>query len=687
MLTPRLGDPINDHRLTGVAIFGLAFGLRLVPLLHIHSLLHVGVLVLDAQEYDAMASRLLGGDWLLDLEQGYVHGILFPILLAALKWLGFGPVGTRVVQAAMGALCCWMIQRITRRCATPLAGVIAGVLAAGYWPFIVFGGELLATTLVLLLQLALANLLLSVPTKGNNSLSHGIAPHQAVLAGVLVGLLIMTRANAALLLPLVAWWVWRIRGGRRWRPSVELVVAMLVTLSPYLVRNQILQGSPMPFQGGWSFYQGSNPDADGTPYVRLGAEWQRLESLAIRAGATEPAARGAYYLERSFQFIGDNPEKWAVLLYRKLRLFWHEHEVPVSADLRTYEAHSRLWRVLPSGLGLLLPLALAGLLLGGGLKQADRRLLAGFVLVWLVSGLLFTVSARYRLPAAPFLIVFAGLGVTALVGVIRRREVRGCLVGAGGVVTGLIVAYTGVDTEAVDHLRSEWLLAHMHIRQGDYRAAEEALHAALARDPASADVHNSLGVVSEYLGRPHEAERAYREALKLEPGFARGWLNLGKLLLRGGRVASGSGAIRQALDLDPRRPVQYAGWFQLGQAGLSQRRYEQARQAFTRALEARETAEAWYGKSVASGGLGLKDQLRCLEHAVELDPGLAPAQRNLGALYLQAGRYAVAEKALLAAAAADPTEGLTRLHLTNLYRVTGRPEAARKAAAEARRSR
>ncbi|MFP6643368.1 MAG: tetratricopeptide repeat protein [Candidatus Latescibacterota bacterium] len=681
MLTPGLGDRI-DHRLTGVAIFGLALAFRLVHLLDIYSLPHFSVLVLDAQEYDAMASRLLGGDWLLDLEQGYVHGILFPILLAALKWLGFGPVGTRVVQALMGALCCWLIHRITRRCATPEAAMIAGVLAAAYWPFIVFGGELLATTLVLLLQLALADLLLAVPR------APGVSPRQAVLAGVLLGLLIMTRANAALLLPLVVWWVWRSRGGRRWRPCIELVVAMLMILSPYLVRNQILQGSPMPFQGGWSFYQGANPDADGTPYVRLGAEWQRLESLAIRAGATEPAARGAYYLERSLQFIGDSPEKWAALSYRKLRLFWHEHEVPVSADLRTYEARSRLWWVLPSGLGLVLPLALAGFLLGGGLKQPDRRLLAGFVLVWLVSGLLFTVSARYRLPAAPFLIMFAGLGVAALARVIRRREVKGCLVGTGAVVAGLLVAYTGVDTEAVDHLRSEWLLAHMQIRQGDYRAAEESLHAALARDPGSANVHNSLGVVSEYLGRPQEAERAYREALKLEPGYARGWLNLGKLLLRGGRVAAGSGAIRQALDLDPRGPVQYAGWFQLGQAGLSQRRYEQARQAFTRALEARETAAAWYGKSVASGGLGMRDQLRCLEHAVELEPGLAPAQRNLGALYLQAGRYDVAEKALLAAVAADPTEGLTYQHLANLYGATGRPEAAGKTEAEAaRRSR
>ena len=209
-----------------------------------------------------MASLLLAGDWLLDLKGVYVHGILYPVLLAACKGVGIGLLGARLLQAGMGALCCWLIYRIGCRSAAPPVGLAAGLLAAAYWPFIVFGGELLATTLVLLLQLVLVHVLLG-PVADRPG--RGIPPLRASAAGMLLALLVMTRANAILLAPVVGWWVWSARGPRGWRPVAGLAAGMLLMLSPYLVRNQLVQGSPVPFQGGWSLYQGANPGADGTP--------------------------------------------------------------------------------------------------------------------------------------------------------------------------------------------------------------------------------------------------------------------------------------------------------------------------------------------------------------------------------------------------------------------------------------
>ena len=680
-LTRAGAERIAGHRLAGAAIFALALALRLLHLLDIHSLPHFRELVLDAQEYDAMASLLLAGDWLLDLEGAYVHGILYPVLLAACKGVGIGLLGARLLQAGMGALCCWLIYRIGCRSAAPAAGLVAGLLAAAYWPFIVFGGELLATTLVLLLQLVLAQVLLGAADRPGS----GIRPLRAAAAGMLLALLVMTRANAILLAPVVGWWVWSARGRRGWRPAAELAAAMLLVLSPYLARNQLVQGSPVPFQGGWSLYQGANPGADGTPHLRQGSQWQREELRAFRAGATRPAERGAWYTAEALRFIAGDPGRWLQLAYRKLRLFWHDHEVPVSADLRTYEARSRLYPLLPLGMGAVAPLALVGLGLGGALRRRDRRLLAGFALTWLVSGMLFTVSARYRLPAAPFLILLAGLGAAALARAIADRQVRRALAGVALLAAGAIVARTGVDVKAVDHLRSDWLLGHLLIRQGRYEAAETALNRALSRDPESADAHNSLAVVHEHLGRPREAERAYRRALQLEPGYARAWMNLGKLLMRRER-GDAAGAFRQALRSDPRAPVQYEGWYHLGHLALARRDPGGAHHAFTRALEARSTAAAWYGKSVASAGLGrTAEQVGCLERAVALEPALAPAQRNLGALYSLAGRYEGAERALRAAAAADPEDALTQRHLAGLYGRLGRAEEARRALKAAQR--
>ncbi len=675
-------ERIGGHRLAGAVIFALALVLRLLHLLDIGSLPHFRELVLDAEEYDAMASLMLAGDWLLDLEGVYVHGILYPVLLAACKGVGIGLLGARVLQAGMGALCCWLIYRIGCRSATPPVGWVAGLLAAAYWPFIVFGGELLATTLVLLLQLVLVQVLLGAAADRPGS---GIPPLRAAAAGMLLALLVMTRANAILLAPVVGWWVWSARGQRGWRPAAEVVACMLLVLSPFLVRNQLVQGSPVPFQGGWSLYQGANPGADGTPHLRQGSQWQREELRAFRAGATRPAERGAYYTAEALRFIARDPGRWLELAYRKLRLFWHDHEVPVSADLRTYESHSRLYPLLPLGMGVVAPLALVGLALGGALRRRDRRLLAGFALTWLVSGVVFTVSARYRLPAAPFLILFAGLGAVTLARAVADRRGRRVLAGVVLLAAGAAAAHTGVDVKAVDHLRSDWLLGHLLIRQGRYEAAETALNRALGRDPESADVHNSLAVVHEHLGRPRAAELAYRRALRLEPGYARAWLNLGKLLMRR-EQGDAAGAFGQALRSDPRAPVQHEGWYHLGQLALARGDPAGAHLAFTRALDARSSAVAWYGKSVASAGLGRTDeQIRCLERAVALEPALAPAQRNLGALYSLAGRYEEAEGALRAAVAADPADALTRRHLAGLYGRLGRAGAARSALEEAQR--
>ena len=204
-------ERIAGHRLAGAVIFALALVLRLLHLLDIHSLPHFRELVLDAQEYDAMASLLLAGDWLLDLEGAYVHGILYPVLLAVCKGVGIGLLGARVLQAGMGALCCWLIHRIGCRTATPPAGLAAGLLAAAYWPFIAFGGELLATTLVVLLQLVLVQVLLGAAADRPGS---GVPPRRAAAAGMLLALLVMTRANAGRLAPVVGWWVWRARGRR-----------------------------------------------------------------------------------------------------------------------------------------------------------------------------------------------------------------------------------------------------------------------------------------------------------------------------------------------------------------------------------------------------------------------------------------------------------------------------------------
>ena len=665
-----------------IGVFGLALAIRLAYVWEIRDTLYFGSPVLDAEEYDRLSDLLLAGDWLLSGQAAYVHGPLYTYLFALVKLFAPGLPGMRVLQAALGALSCLLVCQIGERLRRRLGDVvprpvpaIAGVVAALYWPFVFFGGELLATTLVIILQLILARQLLR-PAPWT--------PVAATLAGLTLALLVSTRSNTLLLLPLALWWLATEARSQlhRWRAPLIFLGATMLFLAPFALRNIAVQGMAVPFQGRWSLYQGTNPDADGTPYARQGLSWQRLEALPYAVGATTPPARAQYFLDASLDFIVEQPVAYAALLYRKIRLFWHHFEIPVSADLRYYEAHSRLSRLLLN-FGLVVPLALAAAI---WLRQARREVLlvAGFVGVYLVSGLAFTVCARYRLPALPFLILFASHGLWLVVDLVRTRRYRP-LSAFGLILAGAaIFVHTGVDAAGVDHLRSHWLQSQVLIRNGDDDGAEAVLLRRLEQQPADSDALNSLASVYDRQGRAELVEPTLLRAVEAAPDHALPWLNLGDLYLQRGRVDAAQNAIETALANDPRPAAQYRGELSLGNLLMLNGDPAAARFAFHRALYARQTPHIYYALSTAR--LGKRAEQRgALEAAVRLDSTFAPALRNLGALALENGALERAERLLLRAVRHDPTSPHGFRHLGVLYRQMGEPERSRSAFAEVRR--
>ena len=658
---------INNRH--AVVLFLLALILRLAYLVEIRDTLYFHTLILDAEEYDYLAQALLEGDWWLTTPRTYVHGPLYPALLALLKLGGAGLVATRLFQAVLGAFSCVLLYDIARRFFPAPTPLLTGLMAVGYWPFILYNGELLVTTLTIFIELLLVIQLVRCTDRPSYWSAAG--------AGVLLGLLIETRSNTLLLVPVALWWLcYRTRT----RLLVPFCLGLCAVLTPFLVHNSLVQGTPLPFQGAWSFYMGNNPLADGTPYARQGLDWQRLEILPYEADmAASPAARGRFYLIEGLGFIVNQPLSYLYLLYRKFRLFWHAFEIPVSVDIRLYEAHSHLGRLAVFGFGIVAPLALVGLVWNWQ-RWRQYSLLYGFGLSYLISGLLFAVCARYRLPAVPFLMLFAAetlrQGALSLKGHQWRRSAALVLVLGAAFVLG----HTGLDPAQVDHLRSAWLQGQVHLRNQAYTRAEAAYLQALQADPDDADVYSSLGAVYEAQRRPREAETSYRQALALASDHTRARLNLSNLLRGEQRFDEAKSSLLEVLANDPRPAIQYEGHYYLGYLHLDQRNYLQAYGSFTAALEAEQRAEGFYALANACHHLGHEDeQIRHLRQTVELDPEFAAAHRNLGALYLRRGEYAPAEEALRRALHLEPGVAIAHYNLGVLYMHTGRRELARTA--------
>ena len=669
----------TSSRTAAAALFLLALVLRLLYLLEARHSPYFDDLLLDAEEYQILANGLLSGQWEQAAADTYVHGVFYPALWALVMFLGGGSLTMRLLQAVLGAVTCVLLQRGARHLMPPGAALACGLIAAVYWPFVLFGSQLLATTLVLFLVAALLTLLLR---------PGATAPGLVVLGtGILLALLASTRANSLLLALPVFWWLRRqahLEGRSFRRGGILLGAGILLGLAPFVAHNWSTQGTALPFEGAWSFHMGSNPDADGTPYARQGLDWQRLESVGYRHGwDATPAERGHIYLSAGLAFLVDEPAQALGLVWRKLRLFWNAFEVPVSVDLAWHTQNTWLGRLLP-GFGLLAPLALVGMV--ANLRQWRRWGLAyGGVLAFLLSGLLFTVCARYRLPALPFLILFAAdalrRGAEAL-----RDDRRLALRLALGLTVATAWVHTGVDATAVDHLRPRWLQGSNHLRRGEVRQGAADLRAAAEDHPRDAEVRNSLAVALERLNRPSEAEAVYHEALRLAPDHARAWLNLGDLLRRQRRLPEAAEAARRALAVDPRPVTQHKGRVDLAQVMLETGHPEQALAVLGEALEIRDGAEIRYALGSACYQLERYDEeVAHLEQAVRLDPSFAPAWRNLGAVQLLRGDLAASERALTRAASLEPASPTVHRHLGALYQRTGRQKLARESYERARR--
>lgn len=84
-------------------------------------------------------------------------------------------------------------------------------------------------------------------------------------------------------------------------------------------------------------------------------------------------------------------------------------------------------------------------------------------------------------------------------------------------------------------------------RGGDLRQAEEAFRAALARNPASAEAQNNLGLALRAQGRLPEAIAAYQAAIRLRPDYPEAHHNLGVASFSLGRMEEAIQSFREAI--------------------------------------------------------------------------------------------------------------------------------------------
>src|SRR5262249_12586038 len=122
----------------------------------------------------------------------------------------------------------------------------------------------------------------------------------------------------------------------------------------------------------------------------------------------------AFYRDRAFAFIRDQPGRWSALLARKALLTFNAVEIPDTEDQYTYALCSWILRLaIVWNFGTLFGAAV----LGAWWRRSEWRRLwifCAIALVYAGSVVLFYVFARYRFVLVPPLALLAGVTVSEI---------------------------------------------------------------------------------------------------------------------------------------------------------------------------------------------------------------------------------------------------------------------------------
>lgn len=247
---------------------------------------------------------------------------------------------------------------------------------------------------------------------------------------------------------------------------------------------------------------------------------------------------------------------------------------------------------------------------------------------------------------------------------------------------------------------------------GDLTRAERELSEEVRRQPARDDYWTHLGILQERLGQPGRARDSYRKALEKNPGQVAANLNLVRLAAREDALPA---AEKELLERLERHPEAHGARLGLAQLRIIQGRTGEAAEEAKKVLKVEERntramqllAAAWFAEEkieltqmVLENAIAIDPEDGALHNALgmvhlaleqkpqalasfakagELQPGLAEARNNHGAMLVEAQDHAAAEVELKAALASAPDFVAAQLNLGNALRGQGRIEEARAA--------
>lgn len=576
-----------NHRTLAIllAVLALGLGLRASYLVEISILPDFDQPLVDAHYHDYWARAMASGEWSAPENEPdpeisttpYFRPPGYPFFLAVIyKVFGPGYVVPRILQMLLGLGSVVLLFVLARRLFGDATGLLAAGLTSVYWIFFYFEGEFLEPVLSVFFSIAFV--LLLVRWRDRPSLLRG------VLAGVVLGLLVLVRPNALVLLPVAGvwmYWVGRATPGRSHtlRAIVLLLAGTLAAIVPVTIRNFVVGGEfvLISSNAGINLLIGNSARADGEvrgtmpgigsldtsfDYPDIVGRVEKLEGRPMSHSEV-----GRYLGSRALRNIAADPGRTVRLMARKTLLFWGPDEVADNKVVGLDRAHSSVLRWIPLSFPIVLSLGILGLVLvwrrgatgGGNDRRAVAWLIFGVVIVWYASHLPIAVTSRYRVPVIPFLILFGAFYVHWVVAAVRHGRTRRAVPWLVAAAVLLVVSH--VDLAGYEDSEARWhyqrAIAFQH--DGDLDGAIEEYRTAIRLNPQYAAVYNDIAAALATDGRIAESIPYFRKAVRFTPDDPAVQLNLAMALESLGQFEESHRHYQQVLLLEPSSAEAKAG--------------------------------------------------------------------------------------------------------------------------------
>ena len=614
-------------------LFAAAFLLKLLYVIQSTGSLHITVPIMDSKYYDKEAQEIVRGNFLR--REAFFMGPLYPYVLSLIYAIfGRDFLIVRLIQIACGALVAVLTYLLGKEVFRPAAAFAGVVLLVLYGAMTFHEAEMLMMWLGTLINISA---LLVLHRMGGKT-----GYRKYAIAGVLVGLSALARANVLLFLPVViVWTLFVSKEEKRVKKALVVVAAALVAIAPATLHNYVASRDfvPITSNGGVNFYIGNGEEATGIFYPAKDITFETESSSRsyverLFGRDMKPSEISAYWFKRSFDFIKQHPMREIELLLRKTAIFFNGYEVPQIESWDIVRSKYSTLRLLFVNFWTILSLGLFGMIFA---IRAWRRyfLLYGFVFSYALSVILFFVTGRYRIQIAPVMCLFAGYALVTVFPRLLRRLRPG--LGAVALFV-LILTITRPGLFALPEKDLQWR-EHIHEARrlgevGRQSEAIEEINKAIAIHPEVAESYLQRAEIYKESRDYFKAIEDYSRALKLAPDMSGARYDFAQTLRRVKMYGPAIEEYQEAIELEP---VKTEAYNNLGITYTEMGDLDKAIIYFRKVIELDETyIKAYNNLGVALAQKGEFEQaMNVLREATRVAPQYPLSYKNLAMVYVQ----------------------------------------------------